>query len=676
MVTFSPSVPHRPRAHRSHHDSRSRRTAKSEASSRELPERRVHIELVDLDDLRDPIKIGIRRTSQLSHVTAFLKQRYHDDDDDEPVSKDAQILYYWLDKCLLGDEIPSGISTLHYRAVDCSDGDGDDGGDDDDDACDDAVQIIWSSRVRLEMDVTHQLRSDIKNGETIGGLRRTLASLLNVKDLNRIVISARGGLRPGLLQGNNWKVSKIGAWLCRKIWVDVAPTDNYIILKGVNEEYIYHPPLAGDGHSIDFRTLRNWLLFRIITNVHHRASSRLRVDADDVALICKGRVLNKRGRIPLRQTVYFELTRGTSDRFVAEEAWLVPQTESCLVCGDDKRVSEMPGSITKSCEHEPTTCKECVGQWISSSMDTLAWDRLKCPECPEILSFADVRAFAGREIFARYDTLAMKAAVASIHDFKWCLNPRCGSGQIVRPGCEKIRCHSCQALSCGQHDVPWHKGETCDDYDRRTRRQRKGERASEKKVKEITKACPECHKDVYKFSGCDHITCVCGHEWCYICLEAYYRDRNSFLQCKHKKECKYFENPPNYEGGRAFMPFLNPANWDNQDGGFRAAFRPRPHQPRFGQWPPRPIPPPNHNPFQPDPVPDPPADDEAQPARARPETPPEVDADPFQFLMRDFLARDHQVHFNFERVRRDGAENDFLDAATRFTMEQIWQRAR
>ena len=170
-------------------------------------------------------------------------------------------------------------------------------------------------------------------------------------------------------------------------------------------------------------------------------------------------------------------------------------------------------------------------------------------------------------------------------DFRWCLNPRCGAGQIHRAECPKVKCHACKASSCSRHDRPWHRGETCEAYDRRTRRQRKGDKASEKKVKEMTKSCPRCRKDVYKYSGCDHITCksgplrgdlarlhscapaltstcagVCGHEWCYVCLGEYYHDQDSFLQCRHKRTCRYFQNPPNYEGGRAFMPFMRPAH--------------------------------------------------------------------------------------------------------------------
>ncbi|KAI0125875.1 hypothetical protein BJ170DRAFT_451566 [Xylariales sp. AK1849] len=643
MVDFSCPVTHRSRTSRLHHDPHARRSTRSE-----LPERRIEITLVDLDDIRDTIKVGIKRTSQFSHVAGFLKRRYSNDE--ERIPEEAQISFYWVDKRLIGNEIPSGISSLRYR-IDDGDSDGDR-----------SIQISRSSRVRLEPSQSHHIHRDIEFGKTIGALRRSVASYKNIDDTNRVVISAQGGLRPGPIQGNHWEARRLKSWLCRTVLIDIVPPNRYVVLQGVNEGYIYHPPPRCIGHSVDFVTLRNWLQGKIIKNVHHRSSSRLKLDADDITLTYKGRVPK---RIVFGQIVEFELTRDVADKFIEEEAWLVPLTESCLVCGDEKRLSEMPRRITRSCDHDPNTCKVCVAQWIVSSLDTVTWDRLKCPECPQLLQFQDVKAFASRELFDRYDNLAMKAVVADMRDFKWCLNPACGSGQIHRAPCPKVKCHACRASLCTHHNLPWHRGETCEQYDRRTRRQRKSVEASEKKVKEITKSCPQCRRDVEKYSGCDHITCVCGHEWCYICLATYYRDRNSFLQCRHKRDCKYLQNPPNYEGGRAFMPFLNQANINR-----RGAFPP-PLAPRFQDW--------AHHPLPRAGVPQrrgPAAAPVAVPGPPPPPAAPPAEADPFRFLLQDFLRPGNHGNFdNANHVRHEQA-NDFLETAALFTMEQLMQRAR
>ncbi|KAH8675961.1 hypothetical protein BX600DRAFT_190897 [Xylariales sp. PMI_506] len=633
MVSFFNTQPQRHHSRQPHHDSHNHQST----HYGERPLRR-EVELVDLDDIRDNVTISIKSTTRLSKVAEFLRRR--DMGVQKPIYHDAEIRFYLLDIRLLGDEIPQSLTTLRYRALHPGDGG-------------DAIQVCHSDDVPLSQAQVDEISGSIDKEVTIGVLRSIVASHIELDDPNRVIISACGGLRPGLLTGNSWDVYKIKTWLCREIYIDLAPPRAYIILRGANQEFIYHPPAGYKEESISVRNLRRWCRRRLVAKVHHSSMSRHAVDDDDddVAIILGGSVLTKRRRVPFGRAVDFELPRSVEERFLQEQGWLVTATESCVVCGDDKKVFEMPRQVTRACEHKPSTCRECAGQWIASSLETQSWDRLRCPECPQLLQFQDVRNLASQEVFNRYDELAVKAFIGSIHDFRWCLNPVCGAGQIVRGDCSKVRCLHCRAASCAHHNLPWHSGETCEQYDKRTRHQRKSEKASEKKVKEITKPCPHCRRNVNKYSGCDHITCVCGHEWCYLCLEPYYRDRNSFLQCNHKRDCKYFENPPNYEGGRAFMPFINAANFE-----------------RFGGIAP---PPPRHlgGAHM--------RGDVDQPGRPRHDIIPDG-AIPFQFMLENLhilAQRGQDRAFRANRVRPEH-HNEFVGAAALFTMEQLMQRAR
>ncbi|KAK8125118.1 uncharacterized protein PG998_000877, partial [Apiospora kogelbergensis] len=462
------------------------------------------------------------------------------------IDKDAEVTFYHNGHVLRGGVIPSIIASLHYRAVESG--------------TDHSLRLLWNEHLELNPLEAHKLVDNIENGITMRELRANAAALLGIDDSCRIVVSAQDGLRRGLVQGNSWGTHCVDAWLCQTVLVDIVAEMRYIVVKGVNEEYIYHP--SSGTRRISSHALKKWLHDKILTRVRHPGSPGEggRVDPDDISLFLEGKPLGRYSRVSLGSAVEFQLARRAHDQFVQEEAWLVPETETCVVCSDEKGVPEFPARITRACDHRPATCRDCIGQWIASSMEAVSWDRLKCPECSGLLAFEDVRAFADPETFRRYDSLAAKEALAGIREFRWCLNPRCSAGQIHKADCSKVKCHACKASSCSRHDLPWHKGETCEAYDKRTRRQRKGDKASEKKVKEMTKSCPRCHKDVYKYTGCDHITCVCGHEWCYLCLGEYSHDRNSFLQCKHRRECRYFRNPPNYEGGRFLMNMLRPPN--------------------------------------------------------------------------------------------------------------------
>ncbi|KAK8056260.1 ring finger protein [Apiospora rasikravindrae] len=478
------------RGHASHH----RQPREPPVQREEVPQL-SEIKLVDLDRLRPDIRIGIPPSvSRLSRISAFLRRKYRGDV--YSIGNDAGISFYHGGAVVRDDMIPRAIAALYYRAARSGAGR--------------SLRLLWSDRLEFCPPEVDELMDSIEAGITIRELRADIAAYLGVDDSSRVVVSARDGLRPGLLQGDNWEARRAGMWLCQTLFIDLVAERNYVVMRGVNED--------------------------------RRKGGR--TDLEDISMFLEGKPLGRHSRVSLGSTVEFQLARTAHHQFVQEEGWLVPESETCVVCSDEKRISEFPARIAKTCNHQPATCRGCIGQWISSSMESVSWDRLKCPECSGFLAFEDVRAFADPETFERYDSLATKAALESFRDFRWCLNPRCSAGQIHKAACARVKCHACKASLCSHHNLPWHGGETCEAYDWRTRRQRKSDKASEKKVKEMTKSCPRCHKDVYKYSGCDHITCVCGHEWCYLCLGEYYHDQESFLQCKHKSSCRYFQNPP------------------------------------------------------------------------------------------------------------------------------------
>ncbi|RYP16719.1 hypothetical protein DL765_004955 [Monosporascus sp. GIB2] len=337
---------------------------------------------------------SIKPTSELSCVAAYLRRRYTDRR--QQIPHDAQIEFYKGEKRLVVDELSKGLTTLSYRAL----REGDDG----------ALRVDWNgSDLGLTEAQQEMVEFEIQEGSTVGDIRRSIVQFLPhsnpdlahlVKDPHQIEICAVGGLRPGALQGSNWEARRVGTWLCRYLRVRIRSYSDFFIFRGFNEEYIWHHPELdrhGYGH---IRPLKQWLRDKIFAAISS-GRSPVKAEDDDIRLLSHGKVLRGRVRVRLGKTIEFAVSRKIEDSFVEAEAWLLPATETCTVCSDDKRISEMPRRITASCTHPVTICKECVGQWIASSLDALAWDRLKCPECPQLLSFEDVRAFAPPDAFER-----------------------------------------------------------------------------------------------------------------------------------------------------------------------------------------------------------------------------------------------------------------------------------
>ncbi|KAI0376275.1 hypothetical protein F5Y04DRAFT_286092 [Hypomontagnella monticulosa] len=618
---------------------------------------------IDLDDLdydvthRGPIHASVKDSWQLHHLAEVLKKQFSQGDEEIP--EDAEIQFFSIDKRLDGGNIPKESSVLFYRVLP----EGDDG----------SLQIIWHGLTqRLSKSEKEMITREAAAGRSVGSLRETIADHLQassenrrhvVEDANQITIEATGGFKEGYLQGNSWEVRKVKIWFCRYLIVDIVHRDDYLVLRGFNEQYVWHKPPCNHRGITDIHKLKAWLRDEILESPRFRRSRRHSLDVEDIRLTYRGKSVKRYSHIRTGgDAIDFEVPRTAEDKYVRAEAELVPLTETCIVCSDEKRVSEMPNRrrITSACEHDSSVCKDCVGQWIASSMERVAWDRLKCPECPQLLKFENVRAFAAKDVFNRYDALATKAFLSNVPEFIWCLNPRCNSGQIFPTGCERARCHACKHSLCVRHNVPWHKGETCPEYERRTRRQRRNDKASEKHVKEIAKPCPGCKKNVHKYTGCDHVTCICGDEWCWLCFGKYYRDDHDFLQCNHTRECRYHDNPPNYEGGRAFIPFLN------------MVVPPRPPEGPPAHAIPRPNGPPPHMGI-PIPINRPPA----PPPRRAPEVPND---DLVEFFLRRHMNRnpfEPNINVHLARAQHLVQPPDprFFDDALFFNLGHLMQRA-
>ncbi|KAM0343649.1 hypothetical protein ACHAPU_008401 [Fusarium lateritium] len=139
----------------------------------------------------------------------------------------------------------------------------------------------------------------------------------------------------------------------------------------------------------------------------------------------------------------------------------------CVVCVDTKHVDAFPRfSVTATCAHSPSTCLDCVQLSIESDLSTKLWTEIRCPECRELLEYADIQRYANQQTFTKYETIALRAAMSEAENFVWCTSG-CGSGQIHESGSDHpiVTCLHCNHRSCFQHNVAWHETLSCEEYD-------------------------------------------------------------------------------------------------------------------------------------------------------------------------------------------------------------------
>ncbi|KAF8540831.1 hypothetical protein BDD12DRAFT_831680 [Trichophaea hybrida] len=228
------------------------------------------------------------------------------------------------------------------------------------------------------------------------------------------------------------------------------------------------------------------------------------------------------------------------------------QPIECSICLEPKSPDAYPDQITSSC-HEthdhPGTCITCMQDLLSAALDGSEWIHPSCPDCSAQLSISDVQLFGTLAQVETFDNRLMKTFMQGVDEYRQCLRPGCNDGQIHDGGAENpiVTCNSCQFQTCFTHNIPFHEGMTCTQYDEHVKERDKGLKKTEEFVRANCKSCPRCKFDIMKAGGCDHMMCQgCHYEFCWLCM-ARYDDIRKEGSTAHQKTCKYY---PQYQRQR------------------------------------------------------------------------------------------------------------------------------
>jgi hypothetical protein len=143
--------------------------------------------------------------------------------------------------------------------------------------------------------------------------------------------------------------------------------------------------------------------------------------------------------------------------------------KECVVCTDSRSRSHFPSEPpTARCAHDADVCRRCLRAWITTSFLSKTWDDINCPTCAERLMIEEIRDFAPSDIYRQYKRFHTKAELEALPGWHWCIWKGCKSGQQIARGTSKFKCVRCKQAHCVEHNVSWHKGETCKQYDQRS----------------------------------------------------------------------------------------------------------------------------------------------------------------------------------------------------------------
>ncbi|KAG9145278.1 hypothetical protein Leryth_008221 [Lithospermum erythrorhizon] len=202
------------------------------------------------------------------------------------------------------------------------------------------------------------------------------------------------------------------------------------------------------------------------------------------------------------------------------DSTIMLDTFKCDICVDDKPMYEL--FVIKSCNHH--YCSECITRYVASKLDDNI-PHITCPitECKGLLDLEECQEILPAQVFDRWgDALCESLFPASQKvycPYKTCsglLIDDCKRGKRV---IKKSECLHCKRLFCFQCRSPWHEKINCEEFQKLNKDGFEAEDIMLMKLAKTKKwqRCPICKFYVQRNRGCPHMSCRCGHQFCYRC---------------------------------------------------------------------------------------------------------------------------------------------------------------
>ncbi len=229
----------------------------------------------------------------------------------------------------------------------------------------------------------------------------------------------------------------------------------------------------------------------------------------------------------------------TSDQARTDQSELVRNaaTVECLRCWDD--ITPQHAVSVRCCRH--WICLPCMKSYLVEVLTSNSLNRdvigLRCPmsKCPIVLPMEVWHQLSDAEQSKFERTVITRFVEENRDTHTWCPNPKGTCDTIValenydgnRVAVECTRCNYAFCFACGAED---HYPASCEEMTSWAVKCRDdSETANWLTVH--TKACPKCRKATEKNGGCNHMTCKCGHNFCWICLGDWASHGSTFYQC-------------------------------------------------------------------------------------------------------------------------------------------------
>ncbi|KAM3135601.1 hypothetical protein pb186bvf_012272 [Paramecium bursaria] len=185
---------------------------------------------------------------------------------------------------------------------------------------------------------------------------------------------------------------------------------------------------------------------------------------------------------------------------------------TCRICFSQESVEEK--GISLDCDH--MFCQECIQEVIQNKINNgdFTEEKLVCPQqgCTTTIGINIIKNVCGQQAYEKVlEQRTNRVELIGNDHFVKC--PYCSSSYSVPQELMTtfLMCKGCNKQFCPNGCQKPHQGMTCKQFQAK----------NAAPVNQDVKQCPKCQAPILKNEGCNHMTCTCEHEFCWLCLGPY-----------------------------------------------------------------------------------------------------------------------------------------------------------
>ncbi|CAK63918.1 unnamed protein product (macronuclear) [Paramecium tetraurelia] len=185
------------------------------------------------------------------------------------------------------------------------------------------------------------------------------------------------------------------------------------------------------------------------------------------------------------------------------------ENTTCLICGCDDE------NLVKKLRCEHRFCLYCYFNYLNDKIRNAQVMNILCPQqgCRETFQDSVIQNIVTQETFRKYLNFKYKNEIQKDPNKKWCPVPDC-QYYVERNPRSNITICKCGAQICFNCGRLAHLNRRCENYSDLQFQYAQN-------IYNI-KQCPDCSSPVEKNQGCNHMTCRCGYQYCWVCMQKYH----------------------------------------------------------------------------------------------------------------------------------------------------------